>query len=85
MRELFTAANDTTLDLLQSLLTLDPGARISAPAALEHAYFSSQPPAASAAELAPWRKAPPPEKATAEKVAGKEQSRVKQEPQPSGV
>lgn len=53
MRELFSAATDDALDLLKAMLTLCPGDRISAKAALEHAYFQKAPPPAKPEELAP--------------------------------
>ena len=46
MRELFIAASDDTLELLQALLTFNPTQRPSARAALEHKYFAASPPAA---------------------------------------
>ena len=39
-----TAMSDSALDLLQCMLALNPDERISAPAALKHAYFSEDPP-----------------------------------------
>ena len=53
MRELFTAASDDALDLLRQLLTLHPGARIGAAAALEHDYFRTAPSPAEPSALAP--------------------------------
>ena len=56
LRSLFSAASEAALDLLGQLLTLNPGARISAPAALEHSYFTAEePPPAPRADLAPMR------------------------------
>lgn len=63
LRDLFTAASDDTLNLLDGLLTLNPTARLTANAALDHAYFTADPPPAPSADLAPRIK----EKATAEK------------------
>ena len=60
MRDLFTAATDDALELLRALLTFNPGERISAKDALEHAYFAASPPAASFAEMAPQPKAAKP-------------------------
>ena len=57
LRELFTAASDDALALLDACLTLNPGKRISAQAALDHAYFRSEPPPAPFAELAPKKPA----------------------------
>jgi len=57
LRELFSAASDETLSLLDGLLTLDPGARLTARAALAHPYFVTEaPPPAPPAELAPRAK-----------------------------
>lgn len=57
LREHFSAASDDTLELLEGLLKLDPGARLSARHALAHRYFASaKPPPASNAELAPRTK-----------------------------
>ena len=47
------AASDDALDLLRQLLTLHPGARIGAAAALEHDYFRAAPSPASPSALAP--------------------------------
>lgn len=44
---LFTAASDATLRLLSSLLTLNPGSRITAEEALQHDYFVLEEPAPS--------------------------------------
>ena len=60
LRELFTAATDDTLSLLNACLTMNPAERISAQAALEHAYFTSEPPPAPLADLAPKPAAPKP-------------------------
>ena len=59
LRELFTAASDDTLALLEACLTLCPAKRVSAQGALEHAYFSAEPPPAPLALLEPK---PPEEK-----------------------
>ena len=53
MRDLFTAASDDTLDLLQALLTFNPTQRLNARAALAHRYFSSAPPPPPRAALVP--------------------------------
>ena len=53
LREVFSAASDEALDLLQQLLTLHPGARIRASAALDHAYFRTAPLPADGHDLAP--------------------------------
>lgn len=56
MRNIFTAASDDALELLGQLLSFDPGKRPSAQAALDHAYFASDPPPAPFAELAPQKR-----------------------------
>ena len=53
LRELFTAADDATLDLLGQLLALCPTSRPTAEEALRHAYFEAAPPAAPPADLVP--------------------------------
>ena len=57
LRELFTAASDDALALLHACLTLCPGERITAKAALQHAYFAADPPPAPLADLAPSKAA----------------------------
>mmetsp|Transcript_44259 Transcript_44259/g.116323 ORF Transcript_44259/g.116323 Transcript_44259/m.116323 type:complete len:342 (+) Transcript_44259:132-1157(+) len=54
LHEIFTGATPDTLHLLEDLLTLDPGTRISAQNALTHGYFvSATPPPAPSADLVP--------------------------------
>lgn len=43
LRQLFTAATEDAIDLLQKLLTLAPSKRISAKEALAHPYFQKRP------------------------------------------
>lgn len=42
--EIFTAAPKDAISLLRSILTLNPNTRISAHEALDHPYFSNNPP-----------------------------------------
>ena len=42
--EIFTAAPRDAISLLRSLLTLDPNMRFTARQALDHPYFSNNPP-----------------------------------------
>lgn len=44
LNDIFTAASDELLDLLQSMLVLDPNERCSATQAMKMSYFSSKPP-----------------------------------------
>ena len=67
LRDVFTAATPQALGLLEAMLTLNPGERITAQAALEHPYFASDPPAAPFADLAP----PPPPPSSASDAASK--------------
>ena len=58
MNKVFTNASEDAIGLLTALLTLDPGKRIEASAALEHAYFCTPPLPAPSELLAPRPKAP---------------------------
>jgi cyclin-dependent kinase 7 len=58
LRDIFTAASDDAIALLERCLALNPAERISAQAALEHAYFAAAPPPASHADLAPPAREP---------------------------
>ena len=62
LRELFRAASPETLNLLNACLTLNPGERISAQGALDHAYFTEDPPPAPLSEIAPKPAEPAPAK-----------------------
>ena len=53
MRDQFSGASEDTVELLEAMLALCPGDRISATDALAHAYFTSSPEPAPPAELAP--------------------------------
>lgn len=64
LSRLFTAASEDTLELLDKFLTLNPATRITAPDALEHAYFKTEPLAARLEELAPPQTAEAPPAAT---------------------
>ena len=49
--DIFTAAGDDLLDLLEKLVTLYPLKRINSTTALKHRYFSNKPPPSKGANL----------------------------------
>jgi len=55
LRDIFSAASQEALSLLEMLLAFSPSSRISAADALYHPYFSELPPPAAAKDLLPRR------------------------------
>ncbi|KJE90631.1 protein serine/threonine kinase [Capsaspora owczarzaki ATCC 30864] len=51
LRQLFTAASPDCVDLIGKMLTMNPSGRCTATEALQHAYFSNDPPPTAPAQL----------------------------------